>query len=168
MAQTLCAAGELATCAGTVTRTAPAPAVVLDTNIVLDVFVFADAAAVPLRAVLEAGKLRWIATRAMRVELARVLDYPQIVPRLAFYGLTAANVLAAFDHHATQVPPAPRAPVRCSDPDDQIFIDLAVTHRCPLLSKDRAVLALKKRLAPLGVLAACAFDAPTLAGFTPG
>ena len=150
---------------------APRPgalAVVIDTNIILDVFVFSDVAAKPVRQALEAGELDWLATQPMRDELARVLDYPQIVPRLAFYGLTAANVLAAFDHHATQVPPAPRAPVRCSDPDDQIFIDLAVTHRCPLLSKDRAVLALKKRLAPLGVLAACAFDAPTLAGFTPG
>ena len=30
--------------------------------------------------------------------------------------------------------------LRCSDPDDQKFIDLAVAHRCTLVSKDREVL----------------------------
>ena len=39
----------------------------------------------------------------------------------------------------------------CKDPDDQIFIDLAVAHRARLLSKDGAVQALRKRLAALGV-----------------
>ena len=61
------------------------PAVVLDTNIVLDVFVFNDAACAPLKAALEAGELNWLATPPMRDELARVLTYPQIVPRLKFY-----------------------------------------------------------------------------------
>ena len=63
----------------------PARLLVLDTNIVLDAFVFSDPAALPLRAGLEDGSLQWIATPDMRVELARVLGYPQIVPRLAFY-----------------------------------------------------------------------------------
>jgi putative PIN family toxin of toxin-antitoxin system len=125
--------------------------IVLDTNIVLDVFVFADEAAQPVRAALEAGSLRWLATAAMRDELERVLAYAQIVPRLAFYKLLAADVLAAFDRHSEQVGVAAKAPVTCRDPDDQKFIDLAVAHRATLLSKDRAVLALKKRLAPLAV-----------------
>ena len=125
--------------------------VVLDTNIVLDALVFSDPAAVPLRAGLDDGSLRWIATPDMRIELARVLAYPQIVPRLAFYGLQADEVLAAFDRHAQRVDAAPKAPVTCADPDDQIFIDLAVRHRCALLSKDRAVLRMRKRLAALGV-----------------
>jgi predicted nucleic acid-binding protein len=125
--------------------------VVLDTNIVLDAFVFSDAAALPLRAGLQDGSLQWIATPDMRIELARVLGYAQIVPRLAFYGLQADEVLAAFDRHARRVEAAPKAPVTCADPDDQIFIDLAVRHRCALLSKDRAVLRMRKRLAALGV-----------------
>ncbi len=132
--------------------------VVLDTNIVLDVFVFSDAAAVPLRAGLEDGALQWIATADMRIELARVLGYPQIVPRLAFYQLGAHDVLAAFDRHARCVDPAPKAPVTCGDPDDQKFIDLAVAHRCALLSKDRAVLDMRKRLRALGVMAAAVLD----------
>jgi len=129
----------------------PTAQLVLDTNIVLDAFVFSDPAAVPLRAGLDDGSLRWIATGAMRVELARVLGYPQIVPRLAFYGLQADDVLAAFDRLARPVDAAPKAPVTCADPDDQIFIDLAVRHRCALLSKDGAVLRMRKRLAALGV-----------------
>ena len=120
--------------------------IVLDTNIVLDLLVFDDPAAGPLKAALAAGDLRWLATPAMRDELARVLDYPKIAPRLAFYGRAASAVLAAFDAQAEPADVAPRAPLTCQDPDDQKFIDLAVAHRAQLLSKDRAVLCMKKRL----------------------
>jgi predicted nucleic acid-binding protein len=60
-------------------------------------------------------------------------------------------VLAAFDRHSERVDVAAKAPVTCKDPDDQKFIDLAVAHGATLLSKDRAVLALKKRLERLAV-----------------
>ncbi len=136
-----------------------AATLVLDTNVVLDLLVFDDVAARPLRAALEAGALEWLATPAMRDELARVLGYPQIAPRLAFYGLAAADVLAAFDRHARLVAAAPRAAATCRDPDDQGFIDLAVAHRATwLLSKDRAVLSMRKRLAAHGVRAQSAMD----------
>ncbi len=46
---------------------------------------------------------------------------------------------------------AARAAVTCADPDDQMFIDLAVRHQCMLLSKDAAVLTLKNKLAALRV-----------------
>ena len=129
----------------------PASPLVLDTNIVLDVFVFNDAAAQPVRDGLAAGQLDWIATPAMRVELERVLGYPQIVPRLAFYQLSAANVLAHFDARARLLPVPAKAPVTCSDADDQMFIDLAVAQRSTLLSKDKAVTSMAKRLLALGV-----------------
>jgi predicted nucleic acid-binding protein len=113
--------------------------------------VFADEAVAPLKPQLASGALQWIAAPAMRVELERVLGYPQIVPRLAYYGLSAAQVLQAFDAQARTVDPAPRASAICKDPDDQQFIDLAVQHGALLLSKDRAVLNLRKRLQALGV-----------------
>ena len=128
-----------------------APSLVLDTNIVLDVFVFNDAAAQPVRDALAAGHWDWIATPAMRAELERVLAYPQIVPRLAFYQLSAADVLAHFDVHARLLPVPAKAPVTCSDADDQMFIDLAVAQRSTLLSKDKAVTSMQKRLLALGV-----------------
>ncbi|MEY4098907.1 MAG: hypothetical protein RL300_78 [Pseudomonadota bacterium] len=125
--------------------------VVLDTNIVLDAFVFDDPATLPLKSALASGQLEWIATKAMRDELVRVLGYPKIVPRMAFYQVTADHVLAQFDGQATLVDTAPKAPVTCRDPDDQKFIDLAVKHQSLLLSKDQAVLCMKKRLLSFSV-----------------
>lgn len=125
--------------------------IVIDTNIVLDVFVFGDVAALPLTQALEAASLDWLATQPMRDELARVLAYAQIVPRLAFYKLRAEDVLAAFDKHARIVEVAIKARVTCSDADDQKFIDLAVAHKAVLLSKDKAVTSMTKRLLAHGV-----------------
>lgn len=128
--------------------------VVLDTNIVLDLYVFDDPATRPVRAAVEAGTLRWLATAPMREELVRVLAYPQIAPRLAFHGHDAAAVLAHFDRWAELVAPAAKAPITCKDPDDQRFIDLAVAHGARLLSKDKAVLVMRKRMERLGAEAA--------------
>ena len=131
--------------------------IVLDTNIVLDVFVFNDPACESLKRALASEKLQWLATLPMRDELARVLGYPKIAVRLAFYQLSAAQVLARFDALARLVEVAPKAGVTCSDPDDQKFIDLAVAHGAMLLSKDRALICMNKRLLTLGVLVQQAF-----------
>ena len=125
--------------------------IILDTNIILDLYVFKDPATVPLQAALESGAYQWIATQPMRDELERVLAYPQIVPRLAFYQLTAMDVLAKFDKFAQLEPIAPKASVTCKDADDQKFIDLAVAYKSLLLSKDHAVLCMAKRLVALDV-----------------
>ena len=112
-----------------------------------------------LKAELERGDWDWVATQAMRNELERVLDYPHICSRLALSRLAAADVLAAFDRHARVVEAPSAAGVSCSDPDDQKFIDLAVQHKCLLLSKDAAVLTMSKRLAVLEVSVLCALPA---------
>lgn len=127
---------------------------VLDTNVVLDAFVFRDPAAHALSEGLRAGRLHWLATAAMREELARVLAYPKLAARVAFHRGGPAPVLEDFDRHAALVDVAPKAEVTCGDPDDQKFIDLAVAHRCLLLSKDDEVLRMTKRLARLQVIAA--------------
>jgi predicted nucleic acid-binding protein len=124
---------------------------VLDTNIVLDLWVFDEPASSALRASLENGSTCWLATPAMREELARVLDYPQIARRLHARALPAAEVLAQFDRHAQLQPEAPKAPYTCKDADDQKFIDLAVQHGAALHSKDAQVLCMKNRLARCGV-----------------
>lgn len=130
--------------------TPPRP-VVIDTNIVLDLWVFQNPQTQPLRRALQHHTLRWIATPAMREELARVLGYPQIVRRLLNSGVSAALVLAGFDEFTHIMLTAAKAPVTCRDPDDQKFIDLAVAHQSLLLSKDRAVLCMRKRLLALAV-----------------
>jgi len=124
---------------------------VLDTNIVLDLWVFDDPASAPLRERLQEGETRWLATAAMREELARVLDYPHIARRLSTRGICAEAVLAHFDRHAQLQPEAPKAPCTCKDADDQKFIDLAVQHAVALHSKDAQVLCMKNRLARCGV-----------------
>jgi putative PIN family toxin of toxin-antitoxin system len=133
---------------------------VLDTNIVLDLFVFEDPATAALRAQLAQPASRWIATPAMREELARVLAYPQIAKRLSARALPAADVLAAFDQHTHTEAAAPKAPCVCKDADDQKFIDLALAHRAALVSKDDQVLRMARRLAPLGVLVCRHWPAP--------
>jgi putative PIN family toxin of toxin-antitoxin system len=138
------------------------PSIVLDTNIVLDLFIFSDSATYPLRAALEAKSLRWIATQVMRDELERVLAYTHIIPRMQFYRVTAQDVLAHFDAHVELVAVAPKARYVCKDADDQKFIDLAVEHQTLLLSKDKAVLTMAKRLHGLGVQTAAQYVTPSL------
>jgi putative PIN family toxin of toxin-antitoxin system len=128
---------------------------VLDTNVVLDAWLFDDPAAVVLREPLARGDVRWLATAAMRDELLHVLAYPHLAARAAARGHSPQDVLAAFDRHAALVDAPHTAPLlRCRDPDDQKFIDLALAHRSLLISKDKAVLALRRRLAAREVRAA--------------
>ncbi len=122
--------------------------VVLDTNIVLDLWWFEDPRVEPLLAALHAGHVRWLATEAMREELQRVLTYPHLLRRPR---RREQDPLAEFDRHASQVPSAARAPYVCKDPDDQKFIDLAAAHTATLLSKDAQVLTMARRLQRLGV-----------------
>jgi putative PIN family toxin of toxin-antitoxin system len=136
----------------------PPRVVVLDTNIVLDLLVFQDAATLPLKSALADQTLRWLATDPMREELTRVLAYPQIVKSLAHHALSASEVLGRFEVQAKIVSVAAKASVTCRDPDDQKFIDLAVMHQALLLSKDKAVLCMKKRLLALSVQAQTAME----------
>lgn len=137
---------------------------VLDTNVVLDLWVFTDPATDHLRTAINLPGTQVIATQVMRDELERVLAYPHLVRRQALDGQAAAAVLQAWDALVTLHPVAPKARFTCADGDDQKFIDLAAFHatqgndgtggaRMPvvLASKDKAVLRLKKRLATLGV-----------------
>ena len=126
-------------------------ALVLDTNIALDLFVFQDPATVPLRDAIGRAPGTWLATAAMREELVRVLAYPQIACRLVAQARPAQDVLDAFDRHTRLVPDATKAAYTCKDADDQKFIDLAAAHRATLVSKDDAVLCMARRLARIGV-----------------
>ncbi|WP_027015655.1 putative toxin-antitoxin system toxin component, PIN family [Comamonas composti] len=124
--------------------------VVLDTNVVLDLLIFDDPHVPPIRELVGSASLRWIADREQRIELERVLHYSQIAPRVAFYGKTAEGVLDAFDAAVEYVDAAPRIRFACTDPDDQHFLDLASQHQAVLVSKDKAVLKLRKRVSGLG------------------
>ena len=125
--------------------------IVLDTNIVLDLWLYLDPATPTLLEALTSKRMDWVATQAMRDELERVLAYPHIVLRMQRGGLEAVDVLAQFDRFARLVSVADRAPYVCKDVDDQKFIDLACAYSCLLVSKDKAVLTMRNRLARIGV-----------------
>ena len=129
-----------------------AQAWVIDTNIVLDLWLFEDPATIPLRAALQSGAISHLATASMRDELERVLTYPHLVKRMAKSNIQAQNILNRFDEYLSATEPAVKAACTCKDPDDQKFIDLAVAHAVPLLSKDNAILCMKKRLFQSGVV----------------
>lgn len=120
---------------------------VLDTNVVLDMLIFDDPHIPSIRQLLAQGDVRWIADEAQRIELGRVLHYSQIAPRVSFYGKTAEGVMAAFDAAVEYVAEAPKIRFTCTDPDDQHFLDLASQHQALLVSKDKAVLKQRKRVA---------------------
>jgi predicted nucleic acid-binding protein len=120
--------------------------IILDTNIVLDLFVYRDPLQATLDKALQAGSLQWLATSAMQDELTRVLDYPQLAKRRLANLQSVESVLAQMDAYT------------CKDPDDQIFIDLACQHQCLLLSKDKAVRALRSRMARVGATVATALS----------
>ena len=125
---------------------------VIDTNIVLDLWLFEDPATIPLRAALQSGAISHLATASMRDELERVLAYPHLVKRMAKSNIQAQDILNRFDEYLLAAEPAAKAACTCKDPDDQKFIDLAVAHAAPLLSKDKAILCMKKRLFQSGVV----------------
>lgn len=125
--------------------------IVIDTNVALDWLVFADAPVQPLCAAVRSGRLRWLATPAMRVELAHMLRHRD----LARWERDADAALALFDGLTlpVQAPATLAVPgLRCRDADDQGFVDLAVTRRVAwLFTRDRALLALGRRARAHGV-----------------
>ena len=132
-------------------KTVP-PIVVLDTNVVLDWLVFGDPESDAVAAAIVAGEARWVATRAMRDELAHVLARGH----LDDWAPDLDALWAHWDRHCTELPTpesvGPPGRLRCSDPDDQKFIDLAMVSNARwLLSRDRAVLKLARRLREHGV-----------------
>jgi putative PIN family toxin of toxin-antitoxin system len=129
--------------------TSPAPRVVLDSNIWVDLLVFGDPHCTPIRAALEAGTIAPVIRADCREELRRVLAYPQF----ARFAVDIDAALAVVDRFSTLEPlpaqedaDAIRLP-RCKDTDDQKFVELAHFSRAAcLVSKDKAVLKLRSRL----------------------
>jgi len=127
------------------------PRLVLDTNVVLDWLVFDHEADRALGAAVSAGRVCWFTTSAMRDELEHVLTRGA----LDAWSPDLADVLRRWDLHGGVVEPQAPTPwtaPRCTDPDDQKFIDLAIQCRpCVLLSRDRAVLRCARAAAAHGV-----------------
>lgn len=119
------------------------PSVVLDTNATLDWLVFRDKSAAALGTAIEANQLIWLATPAMRREFDEVLSREALKP----WRSRDRTAAAAWQQLAqmSEVEPLP-GPLRCRDPDDQVFIDMTLHCRCAwLFTRDRALLELALR-----------------------
>ena len=124
----------------------PLRSIVLDTNVALDWLLFDDPSSRPFAAAIRSRQIQWIATRAMRAELAEVLRRGLAAQRC----VDPRSVLAGFDDWTAVQPQPQRRPLEaglvCTDADDQQFIDLAISAGARwLLSRDRAVLRLARR-----------------------
>ncbi len=118
--------------------------VVLDTNVLLDIFVFNDFRAIHLKQALIEKQVQALATPKTLDEFADVMSRPLFNLEAA----TQENILSQWRSLAKVLPDASltTAPWQCQDPDDQVFIDLAFTSRpCTLVSKDNEILKLSSR-----------------------
>ena len=138
---------------------------VLDTNVVLDLLHFDDATARPMLSALKSGRVHCAVTHETFEELRRVLAYPEfaldisrqaaILEGYRAMSLMVETVAASVEmsHKGTPIhyglkPVWSRMP-QCSDPDDQKFLELAAAVQAQgLVSKDRALLKLRRRCAP--------------------
>ena len=118
------------------------PRAVIDTNVLLDFWVFDDPIARPLRTALESGRL--IALR----DGATVDELADVVARIKF-DLSAhrqMEILRLWDRLSQPVGRVFPSRLHCTDPLDQKFLDLAVSARADwLVSKDKAVLKLARK-----------------------
>lgn len=116
---------------------------VIDTNILLDWFVFQNPSVKSLITALQASQAKWLATEPMLEELNRVLHYPLLLAwksdLKAIEGLIKTYVCLCSV-------PKETAPTFCADPDDQKYLDLAWTAQANrLLSKDKLLIKAARR-----------------------
>lgn len=125
---------------------AEARRVVLDTNVLVSLYVFKDSRFAPLRSSIESGDWQAITNESCFGEFRRVLSYP-------LFALSAERqkeALAAYDagvvRHAGSSPGAIATLPRCADRDDQKFLELARDSGADwLVTADKALLKLARR-----------------------
>jgi putative PIN family toxin of toxin-antitoxin system len=132
--------------------------VVLDTNILLDIFVFNDERAINLKQAIMDGSIPAVASQKTLLEFADVISRPLFKLDEA----TQAAILNLWQSLAQQHDDSnlATAPWKCQDPDDQIFLDLA--HKLKpaiLISKDNALLHIASRAAQEDILITSDYNA---------
>ncbi|KND57781.1 hypothetical protein BSCH_00797c [Candidatus Paraburkholderia schumanniana] len=121
---------------------------VLDSNVWIDILVFDDPATRPIHTALEARTLEALIDSRCLTELTRVLDYPQFVRMDIDRAAALARVARLSTFVAATLPNEAHPLPRCKDRDDQKFLELAHASGADwLVSKDRAVLKLARRVA---------------------
>lgn len=134
---------------------ASARRLVLDTNVLLDLFVFNDPRVAALARAMKHGKVSVFTEPGCLEEFRQVLRYPVF----SLADGDQARMVCAYLEVAVQSPP-PVAPsdafrLRCSDPDDQKFLELAWRTGATLLTRDKALLVLRRRFTACGGATIC-------------
>jgi putative PIN family toxin of toxin-antitoxin system len=136
---------------------------VLDTNVWLDWLVFDDASIAPIKAAVAANRAEVFIDSACEAELERALGYDLGKKFTLDAGAQGAciaecrRVARRIDSPAAGAERA-RLPA-CRDPDDQKFLEAALNSRADfLLTKDRALLDLARRIAAFRILTPEAFE----------
>jgi putative PIN family toxin of toxin-antitoxin system len=141
----------------------PPKVIVIDTNVCLDLFVFKDPRWADLLAALESGAVEAITRADCRDEYNIVLHYKHLPLDDDSRPLAAAR----FDQLIKVVAPpvsGVRLPV-CTDRDDQKFLELARDANAhALITKDKALLKLARRLAKAGMFKVMVPEAWSLEG----
>lgn len=123
----------------------PGLPVVLDTNVVLSLWMFEDPALVRLRQAVESGALCPFTREDCLTELARVLAYPQFTQPPERQRAIADAYRARCTLVEAVEPPVCELPA-CLDRDDQKFLETARDSGArALLSRDKLVLKLGRR-----------------------
>ncbi len=119
--------------------------VILDTNVVLSLWMFEDPALVRLRTAIEDGSLQPFTREDCLIELSRVLAYSQFKQPPDRQLEIAAGYRARCVQIEAAEPPACELP-NCLDRDDQKFLEVARDSGAQaLLSRDKLVLKLGRR-----------------------
>jgi putative PIN family toxin of toxin-antitoxin system len=135
--------------------TAPDPlsgstTVVLDTNVLLALWLFRDPVVESLHAALAAHLLQPVRSVATDAEFAEVLARPEL---FSVAPERQARLLDAWQSMASPVEVIQSAPWVCRDPLDQKFLDLAVSVQAGwLISRDRDLLKLARKTRRQGLL----------------
>lgn len=147
------------------TPTAPVR-LVLDTNVWLDLLVFADPRCAALRTALEGCRARALLREDCHAEWLRVLAYPALRLDRDRREALASSQRAMCEWVGAE-PATPAIPLpRCRDPDDQKFLELAAQGGAELLlSRDQALLELGRRCKRQGLFAIVAPCALEVAGW---
>ncbi len=123
---------------------------VLDTNVLLALWLFRDPVVEPLHAALAAGQLRPVRSAATDAEFAEVLARPAL---FSVAPERQIRLLDAWQAVASLVEEVHAAPWPCRDPLDQKFLDLAVSAGAGwLISRDRDLLKLARKTRRQGLL----------------
>ena len=135
--------------------------IILDTNILLDIFVFQDVRANLFRNAVLNQQIKTYSSQASAEEFRDVISRSLFALEHGRQTEIMRQWLSLS--HLIEDPKLQEAPWKCQDPDDQVFLDIAFTLRpSTLISKDNAVLKLANRALKEGVLITADYSAFTL------